>query len=175
MGKRKKKRRLQTPTTELLVQEPWRGFLVRHVPERPSLLLTFDGGCHANGRPDARAAWGFQLLRLDGHVLAEDAGPVVFDVHTSNVAEWFALGHALRHLLDNNAALPAGAFEIRGDSQLVLQQLTGERKAHNKRLQRLRDRCRTLVTQIGRPCHTHWVPRERNGRCDELAAAVLRL
>ena len=93
---------------------------------------------------------------------------------TNNVAEWSALGYGLRWLLDNKP--PMTSLIIRGDSQLVIYQLTGEWQCNAPHLIKLRDRCREILAQLaeqtGVAWTAEWVPREQNEEADALSRAA---
>lgn len=135
------------------------------------ITIFFDGACEpVNPGGIATAGWyilgedGAELVR--GHrVVARGAGA------TNNVAEWSALGFALRWLLDHRQADARGAeLLIHGDSQLVCNQLTLRWRCNKAHLLRLRDRCRELLKQLAlESWRAEWVPRERNERADELS------
>lgn len=133
--------------------------------------LRFDGSCEGNGRPDATGSWGFSLECNLGVVIAEGSGESLLTPTTSNRCEWEGLIAGLLATTWQRTATPAGIL-IEGDSKLVVCCLNGEFKAKDEVLRRLRDRARSILGRYGvRWCST-WIPRERNGHCDRLAASV---
>ena len=109
-------------------------------------LLVFDGGSLGNpgtgygsfaifagGRPG-------QVQRVDFP-----------DPMTNNEAEYETLLAALRHLAEQLGPRAAAAgLEVRGDSQLVIQQVLGEWKAKDDRMRHLRDDVRAALRRFGR-------------------------
>jgi ribonuclease HI len=86
---------------------------------------------------------------------------------TNNEAEYLALIRALDDAAATLRAVnidpKAAKVEVRGDSQLVLKQTTGEWKARLPHLQALRDRARGLVDAFGSVALT-WHPRAHSVR-----------
>ena len=110
--------------------------------------IVFDGGSLGNpGR-----GYGSYELRMaddDPRLVRCEFGPRI----TNNEAEYLALIHALEDAL---AALrargidpKAAAVDVRGDSQLVIKQTTGEWRARLPHIQALRDRARSLADAFG--------------------------
>lgn len=85
---------------------------------------------------------------------------------TNNFSEYCALGFALRWLADKKWT---GRLTIRGDSQVVIYQLSGRYDCNREHLRRLRDRCRELLKAIGNNYVLEWIPRNKNQRCDSLS------
>jgi ribonuclease HI len=86
---------------------------------------------------------------------------------TVNYGEYCALGFALSFLAEQGWR---GELLIRGDSQLVIFQLTDRWRCLNGRLLALRHRCRTLLNDVAHDnWHAEWVAREENTACDELS------
>ena len=132
-----------------------------------TLTLYFDGLC-GPVNPGGIACYGWLLLQ-DGKEIAqgdgvEARGPKA----TNNVAEWSALLYGLRAA----AALRPESLEIRGDSQLVINQLTGSWRMNAARLRPYRERCLELL----RGCQwgARWIPREQNEATDALSRKAYR-
>lgn len=141
----------------------------------------FDGGCEPVN-PGGTGVWGYVVRApgLDG--LAECGHlPAAPDV-TNNVAEYVALGKALRFLVAcvNTPGAPPVRIDrdtelvIRGDSKLVVEQLNGNWACRNARLQKLLARCRELLDQLTANWRAEWVPRERNTEADALTRRAYR-
>ena len=137
--------------------------------------IWFDGGCEPVN-PGGTGVWGFLVkapgidgLAQCGHL---DAKPDM----TNNVAEYVALGKALRFVLDclNHPTAPLiqigrdTEVVIRGDSKLVIEQLNGNWARRSDRLQPLLARCKELLGQITNNWRAEWVPREQNAEADAL-------
>ena len=58
----------------------------------------------------------------------------------------------------------------KGDSMLVINQITGSWKCNKEHLQKARDRCKELITKITpQQFELEWVPREQNEEADALS------
>lgn len=97
--------------------------------------------------------------------------------NTNNVAEYYALGFGLRALLDRLKQGAPDGIIIRGDSQLIVNQVNGSWQCKKEHLERLRNRARTLIQNIeselvnGAKCILEWVPREENELADAIGRA----
>ena len=140
------------------------------------LLVHFDGLCEPRN-PGGWSCYGWtvkdlELLTMGGHYqgLAHGwgvAAPAGAARSTNNFAEYCALGFALSFLAEQGWR---GELLIRGDSQLVIFQLTDRWRCLNGRLLALRHRCRTLLNDVAHDnWHAEWVAREENTACDELS------
>ena len=117
-------------------------------PEQP-IEIIFDGGSHGNpgqGYGSYAARWpgaNQQIVRLR-------FGERV----TNNEAEYdtliAALEATLKRLEDQNADLATASLDIRGDSLLVVNQVTGRWECHEPRLQVRCDRVQYLLQRFGR-------------------------
>lgn len=149
--------------------------LAHNLAQRSSLArIEFDGACEPRN-PGGVATAGYRIL-VDGETLFE-AGEVCCEGPgaTNNVAEYTALGRALRKFADTvDFAQRLGVVEltITGDSQLVVNQVNDAWKCNKPHLERLRNRCRELIDQIvaaGIEVELSWVPREENEAADRLS------
>jgi ribonuclease HI len=132
------------------------------------LLIHFDGACGPKN-PGGIATYGYTVSdtkfnELEAHYgLAYNGGPMA----TNNVAEYVALGSALRFLLD---AEWSGYLTIFGDSQLVVRQIS---KIYGFRKQHLRTLCKRCWEILDIICpdgyDIGWIPRDKNARADELS------
>lgn len=118
----------------------------------------FDGACRGNPGP---AAVGWVIVTGDG--IATEGGKRIGET-TNNQAEYAALIRAL------NAAADLGLDEIdiRGDSELIVNQVQGVWDTNDPDLREQRVRVRELLNSFDRWSLEH-VPREVNDRADELA------
>jgi len=124
------------------------------------LIVEADGGARGNPGPA-----GYGAVVVDpgtDEVLAERAEGL--GVTTNNVAEYRGLIAGLR------AAQELGAIdvEVRMDSKLVVEQMSGRWKVKHPAMQPLAREAAELVREIGQVAF-RWVPRERNRRADALA------
>ena len=134
-----------------------------------NLLLSFDGACEPNPGGLATYGWILEEVRADGPVkLTEGRGLAKLGQGaTNNLAEWYGLGHGLRSILD--AGLRVESLEIRGDSQLVVNQLSGAWQCKAEHLRSLKDRCLDILQEIGCQWRAVWVRRDRNSTADGLS------
>jgi ribonuclease HI len=124
------------------------------------VVVEADGGSRGNPGP---AGYGAVVLdAATGEILAERAEGI--GVATNNVAEYQGLIAGLR------AARQLGAtdVEVRMDSKLVVEQMSGRWKVKHPAMQPLAAEAAVLVRELG-PVRFEWVPRARNGRADALA------
>lgn len=118
------------------------------------VVLTFDGGSLGN---PGRAYGSFRLTPARGKAFPPKR--VEFGYGTNNQAEYQALIAGLEAVL--LWAVKSGhdprvtRVELRGDSQLVLNQLSGEWKVKDPDLRRLHSRARSLIDQFGRVEFVH--------------------
>jgi broad specificity phosphatase PhoE/ribonuclease HI len=124
------------------------------------VAIEADGGSRGNPGP---AGYGAVVLSADGsQVLAERAAGI--GSATNNVAEYSGLIAGLK------AALELGATEVdvRMDSKLVVEQVSGRWQVKNEGLRPL---AREATQLLGRfdAFTAQWIPRERNSYADRLA------
>jgi len=122
----------------------------------------FDGASRGNPGP---AAVGWVLVSGDG-IVAE--GGERIGRATNNQAEYDALIRGLEVAADYGF----DEAEIRGDSQLIVKQVTGAWDTNDPDLREKRVRARELLARFGDWSITH-VPREVNDRADDLANEAL--
>jgi ribonuclease HI len=122
----------------------------------------FDGASRGNPGP-AAVGW---VITADGAVLSE--GQDRIGTATNNVAEYRALAAAI------DAALAYGPthLELRGDSQLIVRQMTGEYRTRDPTLAELRAEVLGALEAVDGWAIRH-VDRAGNARADALAAAAL--
>lgn len=124
------------------------------------LVVEADGGSRGNPGP---AGWG-ALVRdgATGHVLAERAG--YLGVATNNVAEYSGLVAGLEAA---RAIDPGAAVEVRMDSRLVVEQMSGRWQVKHGDMRRLAEAARAVLPP-DQVSYT-WVERAANTRADALA------
>ena len=130
-------------------------------PEQP-IGIIFDGG--SKGNPGI--GYGSYALRWPGQ--SQQIVQLQFgDGVTNNEAEYDTLAAALEAVLKRLRELKADPMtarvEIRGDSQLVINQVLGEWKCTEERMRHRRDRVRTLLREFG-SWEILYHPRENNVR-----------
>lgn len=118
--------------------------------------------------PGGVATFGFAIY-FDGKKLNEGCGFVgagmLGDDVSNNVAEYHALIGGLEHLLSIGYN---GEVEIRGDSQLVINQLSGKYAVRAKRLVALHKKAKVLLRGFSKVT-LKWIPREENKEADRLS------
>ncbi len=124
--------------------------------------LYFDGASRGNPGP---AATGWTIVTSDG-ITAE--GGTKIGRATNNQAEYEALIEALEAARDYGF----DSVDVKGDSQLIVKQVTGAWKTNNPELRERRVRARELLDGFDKWSLKH-VPREVNERADKLANEAL--
>ncbi|WP_433628029.1 ribonuclease HI [Halomicrococcus sp. NG-SE-24] len=122
----------------------------------------FDGASRGNPGP---AAIGWVIVTSDG--IAADGGERIGRA-TNNQAEYAALVRALEAASDYGF----DEVEVKGDSQLIVKQVTGAWDTNDPELRERRVRVRELLEHFDDWSLDH-VPREVNERADELANEAL--
>ena len=131
--------------------------------EHQNVVIEADGGSRGNPGP---AAYGAVLKDADtGEVIAEDGSTI--GVASNNVAEYSGLIAGLK-LAEEFA--PGADIEVRMDSKLVVEQMSGRWKIKHASMQPLALEANRLA-----PSGTTytWVPREQNKHADRLANEAL--
>ncbi|GEP39553.1 bifunctional RNase H/acid phosphatase [Nocardioides psychrotolerans] len=123
------------------------------------VIIEADGGSRGNPGP---AGYGAVLRDVDtDRVLAEEGSTI--GRATNNVAEYSGLIAGLRLARDH---APDAEIEVRMDSKLVVEQMSGRWKIKHPSMQPLAAQAAALA-----PAGTSysWIPRERNKHADRLA------
>jgi ribonuclease HI len=126
----------------------------------------FDGLCQPIN-PGGISCYAF-VVKSGGKTIYSDygvAGEPFSEDSTNNIAEYTALAKALQWLLANNLA--STTIEIKSDSQLVVNQLTGDYKVKAKRIISLYKQILILKSKF-QDIEIKWVPREKNREADRL-------
>lgn len=119
----------------------------------------FDGGARGNPGP---AGYGVYIVDALGNVLSEQHGSL--GTATNNIAEYHGLIAALQWAVEHDVK----QITVKGDSQLIVEQMRGNYKVKNEGLKPLYLQARMLVMQIGDVRFEH-VPREQNKDADRLS------
>jgi probable phosphoglycerate mutase len=128
-------------------------------------VVEADGGSRGNPGP---AGYGALVRDAEtGRVLAERAASV--GRATNNVAEYGGLVAGLQAALDLD---PTAEVEVRMDSKLVVEQMSGRWKVKHPDMQQLALQAQRLARQLGAVRYT-WVPRAQNGAADALANSAM--
>ena len=126
----------------------------------------FDGLCQPIN-PGGISCYAF-LVKSGGRTIYVDYGIAVEPFSqdsTNNVAEYTALVKALQWLLEHN--LGSTKIEIKSDSQLIVNQLTGNYKVKSKRIMSLYKQVLLLKSKF-QDIEIKWVPREKNREAERL-------
>jgi len=124
------------------------------------VVIEADGGSRGNPGP---AGYGAVVRDAEsGELLAERFGGLGHV--TNNVAEYQGLIAGLRAA----AELGADSVEVRMDSKLVVEQMSGRWQVKHPSMQPLAAEARSLAAGFGHVGYT-WIPRERNKDADRLA------
>ena len=133
-------------------------------PRRLKVIVEADGGARGNPGP---AGYGAVVREAStGEVLLERARAI--GVATNNVAEYSGLIAGLQAAAD----LGAVDVEVRMDSKLVVEQMSGRWQIKHPGLRPLAAQAAALVRRFDTVRFT-WIPRERNKRADALANAAM--
>jgi len=129
------------------------------------LVIEADGGSRGNPGP---AGYGALVRDADtGRVLAERAESV--GRATNNVAEYGGLVAGLQAVLDLD---PTASVEVRMDSKLVVEQMSGRWQIKHPDMKKLAVQARDIARQLASVRYT-WVPRAQNGAADALANSAM--
>lgn len=128
-----------------------------------AVVIEADGGSRGNPGP---AAYGAVLRNAStGDVIAEDGSTL--GVATNNVAEYSGLLAGLRLAAEH---APGATIEVRMDSKLVVEQMSGRWKIKHPSMLPLAAEARSLAP----PETTYtWIPRAENGHADRLVNEAL--
>lgn len=126
----------------------------------PRYVAMTDGGSRGNPGPA-----GYGAVLIDTHadlVLAERAEYIGRE--SNNVAEYRGLVAALQTAVD----LGLEEIEVRMDSKLVVEQMSGRWKIKHPQMQKLAMQAKRLADQLERVEYV-WIPRAQNSHADRLA------
>lgn len=123
------------------------------------VVIEADGGSRGNPGP---AGYGAVVKDSDGEVLAERKESL--GVVTNNVAEYNGLIAGLTAA----AELGASTVDVRMDSKLVVEQMSGRWKIKHPDMQPLAERAKELAAGFSRVKY-EWIPRAENSHADRLA------
>ncbi len=131
---------------------------------RLRVVVEADGGARGNPGP---AGYGAVVREANtGEVLAERSASL--GVATNNVAEYSGLIAGLQAAAD----LGAAAVEVRMDSKLVVEQMSGRWQIKHPGLRPLAAKAAALIRRFD-TVTLDWIPRERNKHADALANAAM--
>ena len=127
----------------------------------------FDGAC-GPVNPGGTAAFGYAVYE-DGAKVWENSGIIgKGPAMSNNVAEYCGVIEAAKYI---TTIAPGSVVRFHGDSNLVVQQLSGKWKAkgglYMPYLHEAREICAALKASF------HWIPREQNAEADKLSKKPL--
>ena len=123
-------------------------------------LIEADGG--SRGNPGESGSGAVVMDRVTGEILVEISEYIGHA--TNNVAEYRALLAGVREAI---ALDPACDIDVRMDSKLVIEQMSGAWKIKHPDMQALAIQIHQILA--GKPVRWTWIPREQNYRADALA------
>ena len=126
------------------------------------LVVEADGGSRGNPGPA-----GYGALVREGDTVLAERGEFI-GVASNNVAEYSGLIAGLRAVA---AIDPTAQVEVRMDSRLVVEQMSGNWKIKHADMRRLALEARDILPAA--QVRYTWIPRESNGAADALANAVM--
>lgn len=133
------------------------------------VVLHFDGACAPSNPGDGAYGW---FLRFDDGT--EQAGKGALPgVSTNNQAEYAGLGYGLKHLTTLPDFPDGSTLTVKGDSQLIINQVNGSYQCRDEVLQRHLARIHVLIKQLAMrgflTIHFEWIPRDLNREADALS------
>ncbi len=128
------------------------------------VVVEADGGSRGNPGP---AGYGAVVFDADTREVLAERGDGL-GVTTNNVAEYQGLVAGLRAA----AELGAAVVEVRMDSKLVVEQMSGRWKIKHAGLAPIAAEAREIARAFDRVTY-EWIPRERNRHADRLANAAM--
>ncbi len=132
---------------------------------RRRLVVEADGG--SRGNPGVAGYGALVRDGASGRLLVERAAPL--GLASNNVAEYAGLIAGLEAVLRID---PGADVEVRMDSKLVVEQMSGRWKVKHEAMRRSASQASRLCAQIsaaGGSVRFTWVPRERNLAADALS------
>ena len=142
-------------------------------PDKASHVnLYFDGACGPTN-PGGTATYGWCVIDAwnnGEHILAKGSGVACSGAGaTNNVAEYCGLLAGLEWLDRNWNAYGIESVSVFGDSNLVINQMSGEWKCKSERLNKIRVECLEFVNAIKADMRFQWIPAAENKRADKLS------
>ena len=127
----------------------------------------FDGACEPIN-PGGKASFGI-VIECDGETIHETSGIIGSGpAMSNNVAEYAGISEIFGYLLSIEAK---GEVFIKGDSNMVVEQLNGRWKARGGLYFDFYKRAKEQLAKLKQNCTVtiQWIPREENDRCDRLS------
>jgi ribonuclease HI len=138
---------------------------------KDTYLAWFDGACKPVN-PGGTASFGVVIKSGDGPVLLRDHGVVGSGkAMSNNVAEYAGAHRILEYL----STCPPEKAVIRGDAQLIVNQLEGKWRIKKGMYLPIAIETKELLAHLrglGWQINLCWVPREQNEECDALSKKI---
>ena len=159
-------RRRNRPAPILPVDKALNGRLKKDSPDDSpaNVLVYFDGAAEPTN--PGHGGYGMVALHRDTLVILAEGWRYLGNGITNNVAEWEGCLAALAWITEHYILHKGCVYELRGDSMLVLKQLTGYYGCHKPHLAGLTSEGRRMLQNLP-SLMVRWVPRERNTLADE--------
>jgi ribonuclease HI len=136
--------------------------------EESEMLAWFDGACEPVN-PRGNATFGVVIKDKDGTVLLKESGFAgKRKAKSNNVAEYAGVRQILKYL----APRPPGRVTIHGDSNLVINQLSGRWSIKKGLYLSIAMETKELLAHLrglGWQINLCWIPREQNDECGALS------
>jgi len=129
---------------------------------RMTCILFFDGGCRGNPGPMAIGT----VLLENGKKVKEISKNI--GIGTNNIAEWKALIEGLKLATSHDCK----ELEVRGDSQLIIRQISGKYKVKSDNLIPLFNEARKLCGNF-KKIDFKWIKRDENSYTDNMVNNAL--
>ncbi len=131
--------------------------------------LFFDGACEPIN-PGGHSTYGWCLYSPDGKLFRADHGYLCTgNGSTNNAAEYAALEACLKFLQAEKMRIP---LVCKGDSMLIVMQVSRQWGGKQEHLLRARDRVHALLDEVASKWSIWWIPREMNEEADKLSKSV---
>jgi probable phosphoglycerate mutase len=132
------------------------------------MYLYFDGGCRGNGRANPNAKAGYGYVIYDDNMAPVATGYKFLGTKTNNYAEYSGLINGMHRSL----SLGITKLVVRGDSNMVIKQMTGEYGANNPDMKILSGIAKELAANFDSITFEH-VYREDNKEADRLSNVAM--
>lgn len=130
-------------------------------------IIYTDGASRGNPGP---AAASFVVFNENNDVVCQDA--ITLGVTTNNVAEYQAVKLALACIKKKVFSGSPFFVEVRSDSRLIVEQLSGRFKIKDQKLREHYNQIKPLEVEVGQVVYTQ-IPRSQNTQADLLANLAL--
>ena len=137
------------------------------VPDSPAdAVANFDGAC-LPVNPGGTGGWGFVLRDSAGRLLQEGHGVLeASPTMTNNFAEYVAAGMAVKAYYGTGRP---GPLLLRGDSKLVVEQMSGRWKVRSGCYVPVYKRLQAFIAKCPFEVRWQWIPRGSNSEADVLS------